>query len=77
VHRSRYDFGAPATAALPDVPPNVWLGTLQPAIRWHQRRRSPDGLFDMGELGSARIPSIDPDIDRLLRIDRHAKPVIA
>jgi hypothetical protein len=76
VHRSRFNFGD-ADPTLPDPPPNVWLGTLRLAARWHNRRRSPDGLIDMGELGSARIPTVDPDIERLLRIGRYAKPVIA
>ena len=78
VHRSRFDFGdADADLPLPLPPHNIWLGTIRLAGRWYIRRRSPDGLLDMGELGSSRIPSVDPDIDRLLRIGRHAKPVIA
>jgi hypothetical protein len=31
----------------------------------------------MGEMGTARVTSFDPDIDRLLRIGRHRGPVIA
>jgi hypothetical protein len=46
------------------------------ASRWHTRRRSPDALIEMGELGASRVPSFDPDIDRLLRIGRHALPVV-
>ena len=53
------------------------LGVLRLAGRWHTRRRSPDGLVAMGELGSARVPSFDPDIERLLGIGRYRGPVIA
>ncbi|SRR6266496_265787 len=48
----------------------LWLGTLALARRWYQRRMSPDGLISMGEMGSARVTTYDPDIDRQLRIGR-------
>lgn len=60
-----------------DPPADLVLGTLRLAGRWHIRRRSPDALIAAGDLGSARIPSVDADIDRLLRIGRHRGPVIA
>lgn len=53
------------------------LGTLRLAGRWHTRRNSPDGLVSMGEMGSSRVPSFDPDIERLLRVGRFRKSVIA
>lgn len=53
------------------------LGTLRLAGRWHTRRNSPDGLVNMGEMGSSRVPSFDPDIERLLRVGRFRKSVIA
>ncbi|MFI6308487.1 head-tail connector protein [Amycolatopsis thailandensis] len=65
---------------LPDakVPtPDLALGTIRLAARWFTRRRSPEALVDMAELGSARIPSFDPDIDRLLGIGRFRGPVFA
>jgi hypothetical protein len=31
----------------------------------------------MAELGAARIPSFDPDIERLLKIGRYRGPVFA
>jgi hypothetical protein len=64
-------FGLPLPTA------DIILGTLRLAGRWHERRRSPDGLVDMADLGSARVPSFDPDIDRLLGIGRFAGPVFA
>jgi len=55
----------------------VVLGTLRLAARWHIRRRSPDALIQMGELGAARVRSFDPDIERLLGIGRYRGPVFA
>ncbi len=53
------------------------LGTLRLAGRWHIRRRSPDALIAAGDLGTSRVPSFDPDIDRLLRIGKFRRSVIA
>lgn len=75
VHSSRYAFGE-LVSDLPDVPADMVLGTLYLARRLHRRRQSPDGVFDLGELGTSRIPSFDPDIDRMLRIGRYRSPVI-
>lgn len=51
------------------------LGTIRLARRWHDRRRSPDGAAIMaGDLGTARVPAYDPDIERLLKIGRYARP---
>ena len=77
VHAGAFNFDDESGADLPDVPDDIRLGTIRLARRWHERRRSPDGLVDMGELGSSRIPSFDPDIERLLRIGRFAPPVVA
>ena len=68
--------GAPGSG-LPGPDGDLLLGTLRLAARWHTRRRSPEGLLAMGELGAARVPSVDPDIERLLRIGRFARSVIA
>lgn len=59
------------------VPADVSLGTVRLAGRWHTRRRSPDGLVNMAELGASRVPGVDPDIERLLGIGRYGKPVVA
>lgn len=74
VRRGDFNFAADLGSPLPDPSADVVLGTIRLAGRWHIRRRSPDALVEMGEQGSSRIPSFDPDIERLLRIGRHAKP---
>lgn len=64
----------------PDLPAptsDLVLGTVRLAARWYTRRRSPAALLEMGELGSSRIPSFDPDIDRMLGIGRYRKSVFA
>lgn len=53
------------------------LGTVRLAGRWHTRRRSPDGLITADQFGSTRVPSFDPDIERLLGIGRYRGPVVA
>ena len=75
----RYDFsnGEDSGCDLPPPDMDLRLGTLRLAGRWHVRRRSPDGLITAAELGSARVPSFDADIERLLGIGRYAPPVIA
>lgn len=53
------------------------LGTLMLAGWLFARRRSPDGVLFMAETGTTRMPTnLDPDIARLLRIGRHAKPKV-
>jgi hypothetical protein len=74
----QYDLLDAAQFGLPAPTDDVRLGTLRLAGRWHVRRRSQDGMiFVSQELGSARVPSFDADIERLLGIGRFAKPVIA
>lgn len=69
---------AGVTTYPPPLPgPSIALGTVRLAVRFHTRRRSPDAMVDMGELGSARVPRFDPDIDRLLGIGIWAGPVVA
>jgi hypothetical protein len=74
--RSRINYDADPLSTYPEPGPDMVLGTIRLAGRWHTRRRSPDGLIAMAEMGSARVPSFDPDIDKLLRIGRWAKAVI-
>jgi hypothetical protein len=73
-----YNFvGDPLLALLLPAPTaRIVQGTLLYASRLHNRRRSPDGTVDMGELGTARIPSNDPDIERLLGIGRWRAPMV-
>ncbi|WP_181778930.1 hypothetical protein [Pseudonocardia pini] len=72
-----FDFSGDPDSLLPPPPDDVVVGTVRLAGRWHERGRSPDGLISMGELGTARVPSFDPDIERLLGIGRYRGPVIA
>lgn len=73
VRKGQFNFTADALSDVPEPTADLKLGTLMLARRWKIRGRSPDGLVAMAELGSARVSSFDPDIDRLLRIGRHAK----
>lgn len=73
--RSDLDYGPHPLGTSPSD--DVRLGTIRLAARWFARRRSPEALVDMAELGSARIPSFDPDIERLLGIGRFRGPVFA
>lgn len=44
------------------VPPEVKLGTIRLAARWFLRRVSPDGMVNLGELGTGMVMRVDPDI---------------
>lgn len=69
----KYDATDPNQLELPEPGGDVRLGTLRLAGRWHDRRRSPDGMVAMAELGVGRVSTFDGDIDRLLRIGRHQR----
>lgn len=56
-HRPDLDYHGDWT-----VPEHVRLGTLRLAARWFVRRISPDGLVNMGQLGSGQVMTVDPDI---------------
>ncbi|MEO3930764.1 hypothetical protein ABGB07_44010 [Micromonosporaceae bacterium B7E4] len=75
VERVRPDvnFSGDLGSDLEDPSADLVLGTLRLAGRWHTRRRSPDALIQMAELGASRVPAFDPDIERLLQIGRHQK----
>jgi hypothetical protein len=77
VHRTRYQFAEESGSLLPAPDVAMCLGTIRLARRWKERRLSVDALVQMGEMGAARIPSFDPDIERQLRIGRYAPPVFA
>lgn len=80
VERVRPDFNY-TEDALSDAPAptaDIRLGSIRLAGRWYIRRNSPDGLVFQGQdLGSSRIPGVDPDIERLLGIGRYRGPVFA
>ena len=71
--RPEFNYTADALSDLPDPTADLRLGTLRLAWRWHTRGRSPDMLIQLAEMGASRVPSFDPDIERLLRIGRHQK----
>lgn len=54
-----------------DPDDDLVLGTLRLAGRWFTRKRAPDDLIAAAELGTTRLPGLDPDITRMLRIGRH------
>lgn len=55
--------------------PNVRHGALLLAARLFARKGSPAGLATYGEFGPAAVLRLDPDVERLLRVGRHARPV--
>lgn len=65
------------TAGMVRVGWALHLGTLRLAQRWHARGRSPDGMIASPDSGSVRVSTGDADIDRLLKVGRFARPVIA
>lgn len=77
VHGARYNLDDESDSELPEPDADMVLGAIRLAIRWQTRKRSPDALIAMGELGSSRVPSFDVDIDRMLRIGRFSPAVFA
>lgn len=71
------NFEDDSLSDLPAPSDDLALGTIRLAGRWNARRRSVDGLVSMGEMGTGRVPSFDPDIDRLLGIGRFSDSIIA
>ena len=74
--RPRFNYAGDPESTLPEPNADLVLGTIRLAGRWYTRGRSPDGLVAMAEQGSARVPSFDADIEKLLRIGRYARAVI-
>ncbi|GHG97596.1 hypothetical protein ACFORH_43000 [Amycolatopsis roodepoortensis] len=74
--RPQFNYNADPLDTRPAPSDDHVLGTIRLAARWFTRPRSPDGLVSMNDLGTARVSSFDPDIDRMLRIGRYAKAVI-
>jgi hypothetical protein len=71
-----FNFDADPFVELPAPGPDVALGAVRLAGRWHTRRRSPDGLVSMGELGNSSVPALDADIERLLGVGRYREPMV-
>ena len=76
VHKGRYNFADDPTSTLPAPTGDIVLGALMLARRFKVRGNSPDGVIQLQEMGTARVASFDPDIDRLLRLGRHARAVV-
>lgn len=77
VHADRFEFDPVyGTTGLPDPGAEKELGALRLAGRWYSRRRSPDGLVALGDLGTSNIPNFDSDIERLLEIGRYGGSLI-
>lgn len=75
VERVRPEFNyADPLSDKPEPTADHVLGTVRLAGRWHDRRRASNGQTSMAELGNTSVPSVDPDISRLLRIGRFAPP---
>ena len=73
-----FNFHDESLVELPDPTRLLALGTIRLAGRWNARKRSQDGLVVMGpDMGSSRVPSFDPDIDRMLGIGRFSGPQFA
>jgi len=58
-------LAADVTPLTETVPPDVYQAALMRGARLYARRASPEGLVPFGDLGVARIPSYDRDIDAL------------
>lgn len=65
------DFTGDTMGELPMPDADLVLGTIRLAVRWNARRRSVDGLVDMGTQGIGRMPQFDADLERMLRIGKY------
>jgi hypothetical protein len=79
VERERFgdfNFAGSALSLLP-APTDVFLGTLRLAFRWWNRRRSPEGVIDLGDVGMVtRVARVDSDVERMLGIGSYRLPMI-
>lgn len=72
----RPDLAAAYAAEPGTVPPRVRMGAVLLAARLYARKGSPQGVAGYGEFGTAAVPRLDPDVERMLGIGRHASPRI-
>ena len=72
-----FNFAGSPTSTLPAVSGDVFLGTLRLAFRWWNRRRSPEGVIDLGDVGMVtRVARIDSDVERMLGIGSYRRPMV-
>lgn len=69
LRKGELNFDGDPDSTLPTPDADFVLGTIRLAWRWHERRKSPDALINMGDAGMGRVPRFDPDIEQLLGID--------
>lgn len=72
VQRARPDLLSVAGVYEPGS--DVAHGGLLLAARLYARRGTPQGLASFGEFGPGTILRLDPDVERLLGLGRHARP---
>lgn len=75
--RPDIDWDGESSSELPGPTATQQLGVIRLAGRWYTRRRTPDGTVMQADLGAGRVPSVDPDIERMLGLGRYHAPVIA
>jgi hypothetical protein len=75
--RPTFNYTGDITDCNPPPTDRLWGGTVALAARWDKRHNSVDGLVALGDMGTTRVPSVDPDIERRLGIGRFAGPVTA
>lgn len=56
----------PDTGEVPAPPASLMRAVTLLTARYLARRNSPDGFIGLGELGPARVPLSDRDVDRLI-----------
>jgi hypothetical protein len=74
VERARADLAADYAAQT--VGADIRMGAVLLASRLYARKGSPQGVAGYPEFGAAPVPRLDPDVERLLGLGRHATPRI-
>jgi hypothetical protein len=59
------DYPPAAPTPVSDVPADLFEAALLRGARLYARRASPEGIIPLGDLGVARVPRFDVDIDAL------------
>jgi hypothetical protein len=72
-----YVNALPHVTAADPWPGDVQLGATMLGARWYQKRASPNGVVDYTEFGAAQVLRYDPDVGRLLGIDKFSPGAVA